>query len=213
MRFFTFLICLIAGGLTLLFLARARARARTRRASPSVSDIQQAPFARPPDDDLVPENLPEIPLGTDSSTLSSFLAWRAELNAATLECFNAAAAQSAAVFAVSVAKADLAAAIATHKAAVARESNANMRASMALKRRRTARDHYFMLLGEVNSSSSSPSPPVASTSPGFVGKGKARRASTRLAEKGAANFSDEFEGFSEDSADSGELGAELMDLR
>lgn len=164
----------------------ARARARPRRASPPVSDLQHVPLAPPPDD-LVPGNLPEVPLrGIDSASLSELLVWRAELDAATLECSDAAAAQS----------------------------NANARASMALKRRRTARDRCLVLLAKVRSSSGSPSPSVGSTSPGPVGKGKARRASSLHAEDEAAESADDvFEGLSVDSGDSGELGAEAMDLR
>jgi len=120
-----------------------------------------------PVDDLVPDNLPAVPLrGTASAPLDAFLAWKAELRRANFDCSNAAAVHKAASSARVAAKAHLDAAVAALDAAVTAESNASAQSASALQRRQEAWDQYLELHGLANSERSpSSSPSVASISP------------------------------------------------
>jgi hypothetical protein len=96
--------------------------------------------------DLVPEIIPEVPLhGTASAPLNEFLAWRAEIDAATFELSKAATEVHAASSNMAATKAAINAALASHSAAAKQELNAKARSSAALKRRRFAWEQYLAL--------------------------------------------------------------------
>ena len=119
---------------------------------PIPSDLPPIPSDLPPIPsdlplkDLVPEIIPEVPLhGTASAPLNEFLAWRAEIDAATFELSKAATEVHAASSNMAATKAAINAALASHSAAAEQESNAKARSSAALKRRRFAWEQYLAL--------------------------------------------------------------------
>lgn len=172
-------------------VVRARAHPR-RRASAPAPGLGPVPFVLPPDDE-VPGILPEVPLrGTDPALLRDLLAWRAELNAATLACSNAAADHQAT-------KAKL-------RLAVTLELNASVHSSIALERRRTAWERYLQLLGAASPNMLSPSSSVASVSSSPGGKGKAR-ASPAAEDADDEFYDDIFEGISVDLGNGGTQSA------
>ncbi len=169
-----------------------------------------------PLNDTIPESVPSVPLrGTKSAPLSALLAWRAEIDIATLECSNAAADVDAATFATATTKQALTAAVAMNNAATTQESNAKARSSIALKRRRFAWKCYLELLAAVSSNSCSPTPSIASAPPPPDENGDAREPSSD-AEDGAGDFNNEvFEGLLVNLQGAGEFGgleADAMDL-
>ncbi len=191
---------------------RARARHRQRVSSPA-PELGPVPFALPLEDN-VPEFLPDVPLrGTASAPVSALLAWRAELDAAILECSNAAASLDAATSARSATGEGLQAAVAVHNAATTQESNAKARSSIALKRRRQAWDQFLMLLAEAHSDSGSltPSESIDSASPAPGGNGKAC-ASPSDTEDTANEYDEGFEGSSVDVLGTGGIGEEAMEF-
>ncbi len=191
-----------------LFLARTRARARAVSPSPHPGAV---PFPLP-QTDLIPQNIPDVPLlGTESAPLSAFLAWHAEIDAATLECSDAAAGLDAATFAKGATMERLHAAIAAHNAADTRESNAKARSSIALKRRQITWGCYVELLAAARSDTGSSSPSVVSASPPVVPSLTGASFSDVEDEDGEFG-NDVFEGIPDDLGGVGEFDAGDMAL-
>jgi hypothetical protein len=94
--------------------------------------------------------------GTDAASVAALVGWRAELQAASIECSNAAADGEAAEAQVKAAKAQL-------KAAQSVSSNAAARSAIASERRQFAWDRYLVLLAEATPDSTPASPIEASS--------------------------------------------------
>lgn len=162
---YSFVFFLFANALS-HFLAPVRAHPR-RLASPSASESGSVSISRPPDDlvpEVFPEVFPEVPTrGTDSAPLDALLAWRAEIDTATMACSAASADHNLAVLAKAATKANLNVSIAAHNAASDRESNMAARYSIATKRRRIACEQYFRLHGMIHSDGHSTASGLPST--------------------------------------------------
>jgi len=192
---------------------------RRRRATSPIHPDRPVPFNLPPED-LVPnlEMIPEVPLrGSTSAPLDAFLAWRAEIDAATFQCSNTAAEVRAASSATAATKAALEAAMAAHSAATDQESNAKARSSTALKRRRFAWDQYLTLRAEARlhlrsgSGTASRTPSMVSLLPPPVEKGNTHVPSSHAAEDANDLNDDAFQGLSVDLGYEA-VGTEEMEL-
>jgi len=128
-----------------------------------------------------------------------------EVDAATLACSAAAGDCTVAEFAAAAAKAGLNTAVATHNAALDRESNAKARFSSAIKRHHTAWDNYHKLLSSTHTDVRSSPAWTDLGSPKAGGKGDADVSCSDTEDMNGEIF----EGILAGQGDRGEFGTEM----